>query len=156
MCFHFQQQHFFVLHYGPNTAVLSPTGSSYFLTWVLLLNNTIDLGRIIPHLDLCQGRAELDLWQDSMVCFLKRITRVFLLTTSQQTHTCGLSHPIRGECCCTGCAWELGPNSALSVIALDEASVALKHKFMDNFNLGKLLHGSNECDTMEGNRLSLL
>lgn len=87
MCFHFQQQHFSVLHYGPNTALLSPTGSSYFLTWVLLLNNSTDSGRIIPHLDLCQRRAELDLWQDNMVCFVKHITRVFLLTTSQQTHT---------------------------------------------------------------------
>lgn len=137
MCFHFQQQHFSVLHYGPNTAVLSPTGSSYFLTWVLLVNNTTDSGGIIPHLDLYQGRAELDLWQDSMVCFLNHITRVFLLTASQQTHACGLSYPIRGECCCTGYAWELGPNSALSFIGLEETSVALKHKFMDSFNLGK-------------------
>lgn len=85
MCFHFQQQHFSAPHYGPNIAVLSRTGSSYFLTWVLLLNNTTDLGRIILCLNLCQGRAERDLWQESMVCFLKHITRVFPLTRSQHT-----------------------------------------------------------------------
>lgn len=58
MCFHFQQ-HFSAPHYGPNNAVISPTGSSYFLTWVLLPNNTTAWGGLFHTWTCVRGEQNL-------------------------------------------------------------------------------------------------
>lgn len=111
--------------------LLSCTGSSYFLTCVLLLNNTTDLGRIILGLNLCQGRAELDLWQDSMVCFLKHNTRAFPLTRSQQTQVDSPAHSENIAVQATS------SSSAMRCVILDESCIVLKYKFMGSFNVSK-------------------
>lgn len=133
MCFDFQQQHFSAPHYGPNTAAphYGRTGSSYFLTWVLLSNNTTDLGRTILCLNLCQGRAELDLWQHSMFCFLKHNTRAFPLTRSQQTQVDSPTHSENTAVKATS------SSSALRCVILNETCIALKYKFMGSFNASK-------------------